>query len=94
MCSRSPPKRRSTTSVCLPSADGDVNQADGLLFRATARTGDSGDAETEGRRRITANAFGQGPGYFLADRAVGLDQRRRNTGEESFELVAVNHRSP
>ena len=57
----------------LAITDGDVNQAYWLLFRAPARTGDSGYAQAKGRRRITANAFGQGPGYFLAHRTVGVD---------------------
>ncbi len=54
----------------LAIGNGDVNEAYGLFFRAAARTGDAGDAEAKGRRRVTPNPLRQGPGYLLADRAV------------------------
>src|ERR1700691_2811161 len=77
----------------LAIGDRNVNQADGLFFRPTPRTGDASDADTKGCGRLIANSLGESHRYLLADRAVGFDHGRRNAGEETLEPVAVNYRS-
>ena len=63
-----------------------VNQANRLLFRPTARTRNASDTQPKSRGRLPPNAFRQSPSDFLTDRPVGLDHGRRHTREKRLEL--------
>jgi hypothetical protein len=42
--------------------EGDEYQSDGLLRRSSARAGDAGNAQSDGRARIPPNSLGEGNG--------------------------------
>ena len=78
---RSPRKVRSIASVALRVSDGDVDQADGLVFGGAGGAGDSGDSESDGCAGALADAFGESLGHFSGDGAVLGDEFGGHAGE-------------
>jgi hypothetical protein len=71
--------------------DGQSNGANGLRRCSTAGTGDTGDTDTDAGCRARSDAFSHRARDRLADGAVLLDERRRNTREIGLRLIAVTH---
>ena len=74
----------------LGVGEGDVDQADGLVFGAAGGAGDAGDAQAEGCAGAQADAVGEGFGDFGGDGAVLRRSARRDAGEGGLECVGVD----
>src|SRR6266851_1350866 len=71
--------------------ESDVHSAHWLFLTAAARTGNARDAHAQRAANVAANAFSQRDRHFTADRALGLDEFRRNIRPGRLQLVAVAH---
>src|SRR5215472_4456418 len=69
----------------------DVDQAHGLLLRASARPGDTGNAYAQSGFATVANALGQRRSHFLTNRAVLFDQQRRHTRQRCLQVVVIDY---
>src|ERR1017187_8403353 len=68
--------------MLLSIGDGDVDQADWLLFSATGWPGDAGNPQSDIGIANFANVLSQCQRDFLAHRSVRLDHQRRDVREE------------
>ena len=57
--------------------------------RTTGRSGDAGDRQAGGRRRMRQRTLGHGAGNFLADRAVTLDQCAGDAQKLAFRRIRM-----
>src|ERR1035441_182049 len=73
--------------------DGDIDQANWLLFCATGWPGDAGNPQADVGIADFADILGQRQRDFLAHRTVRLDPQRWNVGKQRLQFVGVNHRS-
>ena len=68
---------------------GEMDEADGLVRRPAARTGDSGDRDREVGARLCQRALRHGFGGRAAHCAVRRESRGRDREHELFRLVRV-----
>src|SRR5215472_11036382 len=69
--------------------DADMNEPDGLLRRSAGRSRYAGDAHTDRRASLLANAVREPQCDFRADRALCFDELRGHAYKLRFHLVAV-----
>ena len=71
-------------------ADGDIDEADGLILRAPVGSGDAGDTDAHASPCTLSDAAGEGLGNLGADGTMLLNQLWWDPGEVGLQFIGIN----